>query len=59
VILTASLARSGAIAEAQAAFAEILEINPDFSADLINQPFQREHRADVIEGLRLAGLKGS
>jgi adenylate cyclase len=59
VIITAGLARSGAVAEAEAELAEILSINPEFSVDLINQPFQPEHRADVIEGLRLAGLEGS
>jgi adenylate cyclase len=59
VILTASLAKNGAIAEAEAELVEILSINPEFSTDLINQPFQPHHRADLIEGLRMAGLEGS
>ncbi len=57
VILVASLAKSGALEEAQAELANILKINPEFTADLINQPFQPHHRADLIEGLRLAGLE--
>ncbi len=57
VILVASLAKSGAIDEAQDELANILKINPEFTADLINQPFQPHHRADLIEGLRLAGLE--
>ncbi|MFB3048566.1 MAG: tetratricopeptide repeat protein, partial [Acidimicrobiia bacterium] len=57
VILVAGLAKSGAIDEAQAELANILKINPEFTPDLINQPFQPHHRADLIEGLRLAGLE--
>jgi len=57
VILAASLARSGAIEDARAEFAEIMRHSPDFTTDLINQPFQPQHRADLIEGLRLAGLE--
>ncbi len=57
LILFASLAKSGAIDEAQDELANILKINPEFTADLINQPFQPHHRADLIEGLRLAGLE--
>jgi tetratricopeptide (TPR) repeat protein len=57
VILVAGLAKSGAIDEAQAELANILKINPEFTPDLINQPFQSHHRADLIEGLRLAGLE--
>jgi adenylate cyclase len=57
VILVASLAKGGAIDEAQAELANILKINPEFTADLINQPFQPHHRADLIEGIRMAGLE--
>jgi len=57
VVLTASLAKSGAIGEAQAEAAEILRISPDFTIDLINQPYQPEHLAALIDGLRLAGLE--
>jgi len=57
VILTAALARSGAVAEAGAEMAEIKRQSPNFTLELINQPYQPDDFADVIEGLRLAGLE--
>ncbi len=56
VVLTAALARSGAVAEARAEMAEIKRQSPDFTPELINQPYQPDDFADLIEGLRLAGM---
>ena len=56
MILTAALARSGAVAEARAEMAEIKRQSPDFTPELINQPYQPDDFADLIEGLRIAGM---
>ena len=37
--------------------AEITRQSPNFPPELINQPYQPDDFANVIEGLRLAGLE--
>ncbi len=57
LFLAASLARSGDVDGARTQVDEIMSIKPEFTTDLINQPFQPRHRAELIDGLRLAGLE--
>ena len=56
LLLTASLAKGGAVDEARAEVAAILAINPDFSVEMINQPYQPDDLETLLEGLGMAGL---
>ncbi len=57
MILAAALAKSGELDQAHTEMAQIKQQRDDFTPELINQPYQPEHFAEIVDGLRLASLE--
>jgi hypothetical protein len=57
VTLAAALARSGELDGAHTEMAQIKHQRDDFTPELIDQPYQPEHFAEIVDGLRLADLE--